>query len=46
MTVSNLNEDEALKLEGLLTLKEAGKTLKNMKNHKSPGKSSFLADIN
>ena len=31
MTVPKLNEDEALKLEGLLTLNEAGKTLKNMK---------------
>ena len=45
MTVPKLNEDEALKLEGLLTLNEAGKTLKNMKNNKSPGTSGFSADF-
>ena len=45
MTVPKLNEDEALKLEGLLTLNEAGKTLKNMKNNKSPGTSVFSANF-
>ena len=45
MTVPKLNEDEALKLEGLLTLNEASKTLKNMKNNKSPGTSGFSADF-
>ena len=45
MNVPKLHEDEALKLEGILTLKEAGKTLKNMKNNKSPGTSGFSADF-
>ena len=45
MTIPKLNEDEALKLEGLLTLNGAGKTLKNMKNNKSPGTSGFSADF-
>ena len=45
MNVPKLHEDEALKLEGILTLEEAGKTLKNMKNNKSPGTSGFSADF-
>ena len=45
MNVPKLNEEEALKLEGILTLKEAGKTLRNMKNNKSPGTSGFSADF-
>ena len=40
-----LKEDESLKLEGMLTLKEADQTLKNMKNNKSPGTSGFSADF-
>ena len=45
MDVPKLNEDEASNLEGVLTLNEAGTTLKNMKNNKSPGTSGFLADL-
>lgn len=40
-----LNEEEALRLEGPLTLKEAGQTLKNMKDNKSPGTSGFSAEF-
>ena len=45
MNVPKLHEGEALKLEEILTLKEAGKTFKNMKNNKSPGTSGFSADF-
>ena len=41
----SLKEEESLKLEGMLTLKEAGQTLKSMKNNKSPGTSGFSADF-
>ena len=43
--VPKLNEEEAFNLEGMVTLNEAGKTLKNMKNNKSPGTSGFSADF-
>ena len=45
MNVPKSNEAEAFKLEGLLTLKEAGKTLKSMNNHESPGTNGFSADF-
>ena len=44
-SMPTLKEEESLKLEGMLTLKEAGQTLKDMKNNKSPGTSSFSADF-
>ncbi|XP_060069055.1 coiled-coil domain-containing protein 1-like [Ylistrum balloti] len=34
--VPKLDNDEAKNLEGLITVEEAAKTLKNMKNNKSP----------
>lgn len=40
-----LSEVESLNLEGIVTLREAGQTLKNMKNNKSPGTSGFSADF-
>ena len=46
MNIPKLNEEGAFKLEGFLTLKEAGKTLRNMKNNKNPGTSVFSADFN
>ena len=45
INIPKLNGDEASNLEGMLTLKEAGQTLKNMKNNKSPGTSGFSADF-
>ena len=44
-SMPTLKEEESLKLEGMLTLKEAGQTLKNMKNNKSPGTSGFSTDL-
>lgn len=44
-TMPTLNDEESLELEGMLTLKEAGHALKNMKNNKSPGTSGFSADF-
>lgn len=40
-----LNEEESAQLEGILTHEEAGQTLKNMKNNKSPGTSGFTVDF-
>ena len=45
INIPKLNGDEASNLEGMLTLKEAGQTLKNMKNNKSPGTSGFSTDF-
>ena len=45
INIPKLNGDEASNLEGMLTLKEAGQTLKNMKNNKSTGTSGFSADF-
>ena len=45
MDVPKLNKEEAFNLEGMVTLNEAGKTLKNMKINKSPGTSGFSADF-
>ena len=45
INIPKLNGGEASNLEGMLTLKEAGQTLKNMKNNKSPGTSGFSADF-
>ena len=45
INIPKLNGDEASNLEGMLTLKEAGQTLKNVKNNKSPGTSGFSADF-
>ena len=44
-SMPTLKEEESLKLEGMLTLKEAGQTLKNMKNNKSPGTRGFSVDF-
>ena len=44
-SIPTLKAEESLKFEGMLTLKEAGQTLKNMKNNKSPGTSGFSADF-
>ena len=35
--IPKLKEQEALKLEGFITLEEAGQILNHMKNNKSPG---------
>lgn len=43
--IPKLEEQEASKLEGFITLEEAGQTLKHMKNNKSPGTSGFSADF-
>ena len=43
--VTKLTEREAEQLEGLLTYSEISKTLKNMKNDKSPGLTGFSADF-
>ena len=45
INIPKLNGDEASNLEGMLTLKEAGQTLKHMNNNKSPGKSGFSANF-
>ena len=44
-TMKTITDDQANRLEGLLTLKEISCTLKNMKNGKSPGLSGFSADF-
>ena len=43
--IPKLEEQEALRLEGFITLEEAGQTLKHMKNDKSPGTSGFSAEF-
>ena len=40
-----LTDGEALDIEGQITLKEAGITLGNMQNNKSPGSSGFTAEF-
>ena len=44
-TMKTITDDQANRLEGLLTLEEISCTLKNMKNGKSPGLSGFSADF-
>ena len=44
-TIPKLEQQDANNLEGMLTIEEAGQTLKHMKNNKSPGTSGFLADF-
>ena len=44
-TIPKLEQQEANNLEGMLTIEEAGQTLKHMKNNKSPGTSGFSADF-
>ena len=44
-TMKTITDDQAKRLEGLLTLEEISCTLKNMKNGKSPGLSGFNADF-
>ena len=44
-SIKKLENVEAQKLEGLLTLKELSTTLKNMKNNKTPGIDGFPADF-
>lgn len=43
--VPKLNHLESESLEGLLTLQEAGKTLKTMKNNRSPGSDGFTTEF-
>ena len=43
--MNTLNENQANKLEGLLTLSEISFTLKSMKSEKSPGLSGFSAEF-
>lgn len=43
--VPKLNSDEALMLEGSITLSEATHTLKNMSNNKSPGSDGFSSEF-
>ena len=43
--IPRLSEDEARSLEGEITLDEAAKALKNMKNSKSPGSDGFTAEF-
>lgn len=43
--IPNLNREESEELEGMLTLKEASRTLRNMKNNKSPGTSGLSIDF-
>ena len=45
INMPKLTEEEAEKLEGMVTHKEASLTLKNMKNNKSPGTSGFSVDF-
>ena len=45
MQIPTLNYEESSEIEGKLTLKEAGQTLKNMKNNKSPGTSGFSVEF-
>ena len=45
INMPKLTEEEAEKLEGMVTNKEASLTLKNMKNNKSPGTSGFSVDF-
>ena len=40
-----LSDEEATAIEGSITIEEAGKTLKNMKNNKSPGSTGFTAEF-
>ena len=42
---TKLDNDQQEKLTGYITYKEAGETLKNMKNDKSPGSDGFTADF-
>ena len=44
-TIPKLEQQEANYLEGMLTIEEAGQTLKHMKNNKSPGTSGFSDDF-
>ena len=44
-SMNTLNENQANKLEGLLTLSEISFTLKSMKSEKSPGLSGFSAEF-
>eukprot|EP00745_Piridium_sociabile_P041785 TRINITY_DN8320_c0_g1_i1.p1 TRINITY_DN8320_c0_g1~~TRINITY_DN8320_c0_g1_i1.p1 ORF type:complete len:142 (+),score=9.40 TRINITY_DN8320_c0_g1_i1:123-548(+) len=43
--IPHLDFEEANKLEGEITLEEAGTALTNMKNNKSPGIDGFTADL-
>lgn len=45
LDVPRLNMTESANLEGLITLKEASQTLKNMKNNKSPGSDGFTSEF-
>ena len=40
-----LSDEEAIAIEGNITIKEAGEALKNMKNNKSPGSTGFTAEF-
>ena len=42
---NKLSEDQALSLEGPITLKEAANFLFKMKNNKSPGSSGFTTEF-
>ena len=44
-SMKTITDDQANRLEGLLTLEEISCTLKNMKNGKSPGLSGFSAEF-
>ena len=44
-TTPTLTETDSMSIEGKLTLEEAGKFLKNMKNNKSPGSSGFSVEF-
>ena len=44
-SMKKITDEQAEKLEGLLTLHEISNTLKNMKNGKSPGLSGFSAEF-
>ncbi|KAK3105615.1 hypothetical protein FSP39_001875 [Pinctada imbricata] len=43
--IPKLSEEEAIKLEDDITLAEAGKVLKKMKNNKSPGPDGFTTEF-
>ena len=43
--MKTITDDQANRLEGLLTVEEISCTLKNMKNDKSPGLSGFSANF-
>ena len=44
-TIPTLSDEEANNIEGKITLEEATRALKNMKNNKSPGTVGFTSEF-